>query len=193
MKKILALITVALLCATMLCGCSEKKSNDNAKTDDATDATTQKVEQTAEPTTFDAGDVSVDVPSGWKAFAVPEVFAEDGSMDPTSVRVCKGGKTDVDIFTHPYIQINYYGAETEMMTPMKEFYDDTADIEPIVAGAMTWNGFTGDSLGYKIAILWAEDGDDQYQATMYLETDNGTITLDDADVQAILASVKASA
>lgn len=79
-----------------------------------------------------------------------------------------------------------------MMTPMKELYEETADLEPITIGNYTWNGFTGESIGTPIAILWTgEEGAGQIQLTICLE--NGDkISLEDADVQAIIASITPS-
>ena len=142
---------------------------------------------------YDAGNVQVLVPGGWKAFGVSDIFGEDGAMDPDAVQICKGGETELDLWSKPYIQINYYGADTDMMQPSKDFYDNAEDIDPMTIGSHTWNGFTCESLGAKIAILWAEDGDHQYQASVYLEAGDETISLTDADVQAILESVTPSA
>ena len=47
-------------------------------------------------------------------------------------------------------------------------------------------------MDYPVAVLWAEDGDDQFQVIIMLEMDDGKISVDDADVKAILASIKPS-
>ena len=79
-----------------------------------------------------------------------------------------------------------------MMEPMKELYEDAADLEPVTIGDYTWNGFTGTSLDTPIAVLWTgEQGSGQILVTLCLE--NGDkISLEDADVQAIIASIQIS-
>ena len=141
--------------------------------------------------TYDAGNVSALVPNGWKAFPVPDVFAEEpNTINPSALRICKGGETELDIFSKPYVQINYYGEDTTLVTPSKGFYNNAVDITPITYGELIWNGFTADSMGYPVAILWAENGDIQYQLSFCLGSSGATISLDDADVQAIIESVK---
>ena len=89
------------------------------------------------------------------------------------------GDSEWDLFSKPYVQINYYPDNT-MYTDTKDFYDDTADLEPIQAGGYTWNGFTGTSLDTPMAVIWTT-GDGQLQVTMSLGEDD-PITATDADV-----------
>ena len=99
------------------------------------------------------------------------------------------GKEQMDMFSKPYMQINYYGADTTMMTPGKKWYDDTADLEPMNLGNS--HGMVSPvSAWVSIAILWTEDGDAQFQISIWLEMEDGKISLDDADVQAIIASIQ---
>lgn len=69
---------------------------------------------------------------------------------------------------------------------------EAVDLEPVTIGDYTWNGFTGKSIGTPIAVLWTgEEGEDQIQLTICLK--NGDkISLEDADVQAIIASITPS-
>lgn len=174
MKKLLLLMLVAVLSVAMLTGCS---SGGTASTDPA--------EITGE--TFDAGNVSALVPNGWTAYPVTDLFDEyEGDYDPTAVQIVKGAESEFDVFSKPYIQINYYGEETQMISS-KDFYDDAKDIEPMQIGNYSWNGFTTDNSGYPTAILWTE-GDVLIQLMIILEN-NDKISLDDADVQAIIASI----
>ena len=73
---------------------------------------------------------------------------------------------------------------------LRDSYEDTVDVGPLALSNYTWDGFS--SLrddGQAIAILWAEEGFNIFQATVYLEEDAKTISLDDADVRAIIASI----
>lgn len=172
MKKALLLLLTLALCASVLAGCGGK---------------TPETPEEVKGETYDAGDFTVLVPDGWKEFPVSDMFDEyDGDYDPTALQICKGGDSEWDLFSKPYVQINYYPDNT-MYTDTKDFYNDTADLEPIQAGGYTWNGFTGTSLDTPMAVIWTT-GDVQLQVTMSLGEDD-PITATDADVLAILGSI----
>jgi len=77
----------------------------------------------------------------------------------------------------------------------KTYYEDVADLEPFTTGDLRWEGFTGKmQIGYSdkrsdIAALWTSVGNDMFQVFVWLELDGVKITLNDADVKAILASI----
>ena len=110
--------------------------------------------------------------------------------DPADIT--EGAKSEWDLLSTPYVMISYFGPDNPMMEPMKELYEESADIEPVTIGDYTWSGFTGKSIDTPIAILWTgEEGSDQIQVMICLE--NGDkISLEDADVQAIIASINIS-
>ena len=179
MKKNIVSILAAVLLIVTLAGCSGGSS--------ATDPADIKGE------TFDGGNVSALVPDGWMGFHGVDFFDEyEEGYDPNVIQIAKGAKTEWDLFSTPYIMISYFGPDNPMMEPTKEFYEEAADIEPMTIGSYTWNGFTGKSIDTPIAILWTgEEGSDQIQLTICLE--NGDkISLEDADVQAIIASINIS-
>ncbi len=203
-KKVIALLLALVLCTAMLVGCAgdkedktdEGKNNTSDVTDEGKNNTENVTDEgknntsneTAKGETYDAGNVSVLVPDGWKAFPVTDVFEEyDGEYDPTAVQVCKGGEEEWDIFTKPYMQINYYPDNS--MYVSSDWYDNVVELEPMQIGGYTWNGFTGTSLDYPMAVLYT-DGDVQIQVSITLENTDGKISLDDADVQAIIASIQ---
>ena len=176
LKKVMALLLALVLCTAMLAGCEGGKG----------EAPKTAGEVTGE--TYDAGNVSVLVPNGWKAFPVSDMFDDyDGENDPTAVQVCKGGETEWDVFTKPYMQINYYPDNT--MYVSSDWYENVVDLEPMQLGGYTWKGFTCTSLDYPTAILYT-DGDVQIQVSITLENENEKISLDDVDVQAIIASIQ---
>ncbi|MBQ3552592.1 MAG: hypothetical protein IJA35_05530 [Clostridia bacterium] len=180
MKKIFALMLAMVMCFAIFAGCdpAEPGGNEIQNPEDITGEV------------YDAGNVSALVPDGWKAFPVMDVFSdEEGATDPDALQICKGAETEWDILIKPYVQINHYGPDTTNITPSKDWYDDAEDIDPITTGSYTWNGFTGTSLDAPLAILWTEDGDHKYQITILLGTGDDAITLSDADVLAILASI----
>jgi len=146
----------------------------------------------SEGETMDAGCVSAWVPAGWKGFTTTDVFSEDNAIDPDVLNIIKDGQSDLDIFTNPYIRIDHFGPDTLMMEPDMEWYDEPEELEPFTAGPYEWRGFSCTSLGMPLVILWTEDGDHQYQAAVYLDTERETIELFDPDVQAILGSIAAT-
>ena len=180
MKRMIAFMMAMVLCLSMLaaCGGSEGEAADGEIKGDV----------------FDAGNVSALVPKGWKAFPVTDAWAEEeGAMDPNQVSICKDGDSEWDLFSKPYISVIYYGADEELYPPDSSWYDNPVDIEDIKLSNLTWEGYTADSFGVPMAILWADDGaGNEYQANIVLKTDEGEISLDDADVLAILESVKPS-
>ena len=197
MKKVLALLLAAAMCAAALTGCgggdkpkeTEKPDNGKSDTTASTKPDTKIPEIPGE--VFDAGNVQALVPEGWKAFPQKDMIADDGTMDPDVISICKGAETELDLMFKPFVRIDYYGPDTEMGGGLKDWYSNTEDLEPVQAGLYTWEGFTTTDYGL-MAVLVAEDGKHQYQAPVYLKTDDGSISLEDKDVLAILASVKPS-
>lgn len=164
------------LCATFFTGCGERGG--------------ETVGGSIE--IYDAGKVSAPVPEGWMAIPVKDMWSDKGDvMDPSRLRICKGAKVEWDLFAHPYVEIIYYDSGTDMLMPPREFYRDIIELEPITAGDRTWEGFTGVADGQRLAILQTgERGADQLQVTVWLEANSGTISLEDADVQVILAGIQ---
>lgn len=185
MKRFLAVCLVLVLCIGLLAGCKEEESSRKSKKDKAP-ATQGEI--------FDAGNVQALVPEGWKAFPVADLFAdEEGATDPNVMTVIKDGKSEADYFTNPYIRINYYGPDTEMMGGLEEFYEQVTPIEPMKLGTHTWEGFTTTDYGGVMAVIWSDESPHQYQASIQLEVDGGDkIRLEDEDVQAILESIAPS-
>lgn len=104
------------------------------------------------------------------------------------INICKGGQSEDDLLSKPFVRIDYYGPGEEMSGGLKDWYSQTEDLAPLQCGPYTWEGFT--TTDYDLmAVLCAEDGEHQYQASIYLEVDGQSISLEDEDVQAILASV----
>ena len=181
MKKILVLVIAIVMCVAVFAACGTEAPAGEAPAENEAVALEM----------FDAGNITINVPGGWNAFPVADIFAEEeGATDPGAVMVIKDGTSELDAFTNPYLQVNYYNAnETVMMTPDPSWYDEVEDLEPMEIGGRTWNGFTAVSLDYPIATLWCVEGDDQFQVLIWTEVEGKTISVDDADVQAIIASI----
>ena len=212
MKKWMTWLLTVLLLVSLFAGCGkeepslqesvQQKTEETAPKQPDAEKPEEKEEQEEEPEQpeapaeevggelYDAGNVTVLVPEGWKGFPDLDVFAEEeGAMDPDILNVSKGGQSDVDLFTKPYVRITYFGPDIQMGKPDASWYENVEDIDSFTTGDHQWYGFYCESLGAPLAILWCEEGDIQYQATMSLGSGDEAISHEDADVQAILASV----
>ena len=175
MKKNIVFILAVVLLIAMLAGCSGANP------------------ASIKGETFDGGNISALVPDGWMGFHGVDYFEEyEEGYNPNVIQIAKGAESEWDVLFTPYIMINYYAPDNPMMEPMKELYEDVSDLEPVTIGDYTWNGFTGTSIDTPIAVLWTgEQGSGQILVTLCLE--NGDkISLKDADVQAIIASIQIS-
>ena len=182
MKRLVLLVLTLILALSVLvaCGGSEDTKGTEENGEENGNGEMQVVE-------FDAGNVKVSVPEGWKAFPVKDIFAEPVAYDPDKVTVIKGGESDADVFTKPYVDVIYY-SDVEMMfslEEMKEIYTDTEDLESFTTGNITWGGFINKATN---AIILISD-DQKFQVNIFAETYNGNISLEDADVKLILESI----
>ena len=143
MKKVLALLLAAAMCAAALTGCgggdkpkeTEKPDNGKSDTTASTKPDTKIPEIPGE--VFDAGNVQALVPEGWKAFPQKDMIADDDTMDPDVISICKGAETELDLMFKPFVRIDYYGPDTEMGGGLKGWYSNTEDLEPVQAGLYT--------------------------------------------------------
>lgn len=191
MKRIFAVLLVFVFC---FYGCASKEPSENpSENPEQTGGDISSAEIKIEGEIFDAGNVKALAPEGWMAFPIADVFSEtEGAKDPDVIQICKDAKSDFDIFTNPYVQINYYGPDVEFFAPGTDWYTDVEEIKPFMAGTHEWEGFTGYSDEYLFAMLWCIEGDIEYQASMWLNGENFSISWNDEDVLAILASVAPS-
>lgn len=188
MKKLIALL-LALSMVVCFAACGGNENNEQKNDGQNVGNNEPAPEITGE--TYDAGNVSVLVPDGWKAFPVSDMWSdEENATDPDQVNVVKGGETEFDLLTKPYIQIVHYEPGS-MVTPSKEYYENAADVESITAGGLTWEGFSGEGLlGDTLIVMWTTNADGhQFQLNIFNKTDAAEFALTDADVLAILGSI----
>ena len=184
MKRALTIVLVFLLTVAALTACGGGGNNNNNSGGDSASVSGE---------TFDTTIFSVLVPKGWMAFNASDFFKDyaDLGYDPYGVSVYKGAKTEWDQLTCPGMQINYYHPDKTLWEPSSDYYEDVVDLGTVKIGSWTWKGFTGTSSGYPIAQLWTGDNDgDQFMISIWTEMDKGKISLDDADVKAIIESIK---
>ncbi len=185
MKKFLAIILMLGILVT-LCACKSEE-----KTTEPSDEQTQSTEPKG--STYDTGAFSVFVPQGWYVAECYDYAAEEAdTVNPLQLQLIKDGESGFDIFSKPYIHINYAGSDFELMQPQKEWYDNGVDLEDLVTGSHAWTVFYATSLDYPLYSLWAEEDGHKYQVTIFAEQSDGSIELTDADVQQILSSITKS-
>lgn len=199
MMRIIAILLASLMCLGVFAACGSSENEDNSsKAGDAnandsgngdSQSTDSEEEKETAYTTFDAGEVTVDVPDGWLAFQNIDIHADDpGTLSKRSVTVCKGATSEMDMFTKPYVKIDYQGENIYLAPPMRDFYDKVVDLEPIELGGHNWEGFSCDSMGYPIVMLYVDEGDDQFLVTISCGLDDDAISLDDEEVIRIIES-----
>lgn len=195
MKKIFILFVVMLVFTVGSPGCcSDNPVNTGELTEEPTEV---------EGVFYDTGEFRALVPNGWMAFPISNVFAEEsGAVKTSCFYIIKDGTSDRDVSSKPYIRLEYCGPDTRMTEPDDALLTNVEEVTPMQLGEHSWSGFTGEdrfgSYGKKvigrIACLWAEEGEIQFEADIRLEF-NGQkqkISLEDKDLQAILASVELS-
>ena len=179
-QRVVAMLVIAMM--ILLPGCGKTDSKEVAK--EGTEVAEIKGE------TYETSLLSVLVPEGWMAFPKADIFEEypDEPGDPSGLLIYKGAQDDLDAFTKPGITIDYYPPEKTMVSP-KSYYDDAKDLDPITTGEYTWEGFTATSLDKPLTVLSVTEPY-QIQVSVWTDVDDGHISLEDADLQAILASLK---
>jgi len=143
--------------------------------------------------THSAENISALVPEGWKAFP----FYSGGKESPNTFSIHKGALTTMDQWYTPGVQVQLFpdgsgfGSNTQ-----KDMYPDVSDLTPQGLGDYTWEGFTGLAKDNKgefsrpFALLWTDAGSDKIQVTVWLKMEEISISLDDAEVQEIISSIK---
>lgn len=194
MKKTLFLFGAMVVCATIIIGC--EGTDDPFPIENSENNSSEVTGQM-----YDTGQFRALVPDGWKAFPIPDVFADEpDTMKTSCFYIIKDGTSAQDVHSKPYVQLEYYGPDIPMTEPDREQLRNVEDVAPMQLGDYTWIGFIGEdyfgsygkgSIG-RIACLWTEEGNTQYLAVIRLEFDGKKqkVTLEDKDLQAILSSVE---
>ncbi|MCR4892379.1 MAG: hypothetical protein K5989_09395 [Lachnospiraceae bacterium] len=209
MKKLVCItLTLSMMLSLSACGGKTETQSAGGKTDGSVAAATETAgsgeaavteegaqadDGAAGGQVYDTGNFKVLEAEGWKVFPQKDMFSEDkDALNPNMVQICKGGKTETDIFTYPSMTISYGGKDNKLVAPSKEFYDNVEDLDDIVTGTHTWTAFKCESVGTKMYVLYEDTGDIQYQASLCYEMSGGNANIDDADVQAILTSIEST-
>jgi len=148
------------------------------------------------PTPFVAGEFSVDVPAGWKAFPVEDISAP-GTYKKDRVNLIRGGTQVADTHEKIYILVESYGPDKPMTEPDPNQLQDACRITPFQTGEHVWQGFTGTDMQGPVrlgtsAVLWTQEGQQRYIVAFPLEFNGETMALDDPALLAVLESLSPS-
>ncbi len=139
---------------------------------------------------YDSGKVSMLIPEGWQSYLMPDAA---GAGNPNFVMVTKGAETDADLLTVPRVDVVLAENYTQDLEQVKAMYTDIVEVEPFELAGFTWEGFSGMAGSYPAAAYFTFVGDHTLQVNMLLENGGQTISFEDADVQAIMGSIKITA
>ena len=202
MKFRITSVSAALtVSAAILAGCGSSDSSSSrasaavtsqetaAVTSAVTAAATAQPKPTASDGSYDTGVFSVAQPDGWGIAPVPDSLKKfDGKTNPNSVYAIKGGKEDSDVISCPYLWITWYPKGNYVSS--KGFYDNVKDLDPVTIGGRDWTGFSFSSMDTPGISIEAREGDGQWVVMLSTERTNSKISLEDADVKAIIESIK---
>ncbi len=144
---------------------------------------------------YDTGAFSVWIPGGWSALPEKDLFSDSPNGEKTDcLNIIKGGATEQDLHARLYIRLDYYPSGQAVPEPPLEIYQNVQKIAPMQLGQHTWQGFVAEELQGrvvlgKVAVLQTQTQQGSFMASCWLERGREVITLEDAQVQAILESV----
>ena len=161
MKRLFALLLIPVLCLCAAC-----KKNQPAPATPGIPGAVQTV-----------GSITVFVPEGWEA--VPD--------DETQIRLCKG-----DAFSATYIKLRLH-PNAQAVLPPQSNCENVQSLEERAYGSQNWCGFSGTrtvgtGIGTVVYLATQNEGSN-YLATLWYDEGSTPISLEDADVQAILSSL----
>jgi len=127
MKRWTALCITFVMLATMLAGCGEAAPENTEQQSGATEQTSQStLPMDTVPDVsgeiYSTGEFQALVPDGWAAFPIKDAFSEENAPDTSCFNIIKGGTSDLDLFSKPYVRLDYYGPDTFMMKPGSEYF-----------------------------------------------------------------------
>lgn len=139
----------------------------------------------------DPGNISVLCPDGWKSFSIPDYISSvENAKNPNGLELRKGTEGEGYQYLMPGLELQYYEHGLGGDEPTNNYEGKSESWGPIELGGRTWQGFIGLDAGK--AFIWAKGASEYSLVTMRfeLEAEGVEISLDDADVQAIIASLK---
>ena len=205
MKRTITLLLIAALVFTFAACSDSGESQTTSGSSDSGNETAAGSAEDANPenssnTTYDVGDFTVFVPEGWEAIPVPD-RSDSEKNAANDIMLAKSPvhydewemrwKSEEDkLFYITYLDKENFEKypESERAYCEEEYANlgGVTDLADVTIGSLTWHGFSVSPLGSDVYILWAESGEGGY-ITGFNTAD---LSLEEADVQAILGSLK---
>ncbi len=138
---------------------------------------------------YEVGMFSLLIPDGW--LENPFYVVGDTSQTPMNsiVSVYKGAPSQESIYSYPGVTVKILKTGSTPITPNKSMYSNPLDIKPITINGVEWIGFISDNGGYPFIEIVAECGEFSYIVMIGTDRINGKISINDKEVQAIIASI----
>ena len=140
--------------------------------------------------TYEVGTFSVLIPEEWGT----TTFFEDGGVSKRTLNVYKGTESEWKSSKASYLRIRFYvdGKGVPLFT--RSLYRETEDLQ-INIGKYTWTGYSGLSQSSPgnydspYILIWTDTGKDKVYIELSPARGEKKISLDDADVKAIITSI----
>ena len=157
--------------------------------------------------TVDVGEFTVEAPSSWYVVEQTDMFGEkdaEGNYPKRTdaIGFIIGGKSELDAFSKPTVYVYYYdniSATEEASTSKSWSFGEVTDMDPVTIDGKECVIFEekqesilseGEYYVYQYVFCPATDSS-CFQITVPVDmTGDGGVTIDDADVQAVIASLK---
>lgn len=178
-KRFIWILAAALLLCLTACGKTE-----------GTESTPATGETNADPiqsVPFSTGEFTVQVPEGWFVAEVYNILEEPIS---SRLRLAKGEGDEMEYGSFPHLEITFFSPEFYLEHEDPEAYEDVEMIDACTFGDKTFSGFSGKSNGQKMVHLWCNAETTQFTVTVWINGELDSVSIQDADVQAIIASLK---
>lgn len=134
---------------------------------------------------IDTGVINALCPEGWTNSPVTDLFSDDDELDATRLQFYRTDDIEdiTKLFSSDSVNIYYYD-EDSIYLDSRDFYENTKDAAIDVNG-VTWNGYTGESVGVPLATYY--NADETIVVTFLFAS--GEINEKSAEVKAILESI----
>ena len=191
-KKLIAIIAMACVAAFVLSACGGGNAPQGSGA-----AAPQGGGAAAE--TYDVGNFTVAVPSGWTAFPVGDIFGEkdaDGNYpaNKDNILVVKGdAKDDFSARTTANVNVYQYKTDSYLEIDPKTMYDNATDLTGVKVAGDDCKGSEFESDGYVYQQITRETGDYTY-VYVILKSIKGKdtgLSYENPDVVTIMESVAA--
>ena len=140
---------------------------------------------------IDPGNITLLCPDGWTSFSIPDYLSSQANAkNPNGIDLRKGSEGEGYEYLMPSLEIQYYEHGFSSDEPTNKYEGKSENWGPIELGGHVWKGFIG--LDEDKAFIWTNIGGGYSQITirLELEAEGVRIGLGDAEVQAIINSIK---